>query len=164
MEVLLHGGPQLNGWRSLQIWEAILQAFALSPETYTLNQLRYDLRKIQSHGLLERVGKHYAYRLTRALEDLVDGEITLEDKIETVLDLIERVVAAQVDGGPVFLGELGPQHPGPGIGIIVLAEADALALEFTGDEVMTVDPVAGLEGEEGSDAQDHGVERTWSRR
>ena len=64
MEVLLHGGPQLNGWRSLQIWEAILQAFALSPETYTLNQLRYDLRKIQSHGLLERVGKHYAYRLT----------------------------------------------------------------------------------------------------
>jgi hypothetical protein len=36
----------------------------LSPQAYTLNQLRYDLRKMKGHGLLERVGKHYAYRLT----------------------------------------------------------------------------------------------------
>jgi hypothetical protein len=26
--------------------------------------LRYDLRKMKGHGLLERAGKHYAYRLT----------------------------------------------------------------------------------------------------
>lgn len=64
LEVLLHDGPQLNGWRTVQIREAIRTAFALSPETYTLNQLRYDLRKMKAHGLLERVGKHYAYRLT----------------------------------------------------------------------------------------------------
>lgn len=64
MEVLLHGGPQLNGWRTVQIWEALLTAFALSPQAYTLNQLRYDLRKMKGHGLLERVGRHYAYRLT----------------------------------------------------------------------------------------------------
>jgi hypothetical protein len=64
MEVLLHGGPQLGGWRTAQIWQAIRTAFALSPEAYTLNQLRYDLRKMKGHGLLERVGKHYAYRLT----------------------------------------------------------------------------------------------------
>lgn len=64
MEVLLHGGAQLSGWRTAQIWEAILTAFALSPQAYTLNQLRYDLRKMKGHGLLERVGKHYAYRLT----------------------------------------------------------------------------------------------------
>jgi hypothetical protein len=64
MEVLLHGGPQLGGWRTAQIWQAILTAFALSPELYTLNQLRYDLRKMKGHGLLERVGKSYAYRLT----------------------------------------------------------------------------------------------------
>jgi len=64
LEVLLHGGPQVNGWRTVQIWEALLTAFALSPQAYTLNQLRYDLRKIKGHGLLERVGKHYAYRLT----------------------------------------------------------------------------------------------------
>ena len=64
MEVLLHGGSQLNGWRTAQIWQAILTAFALTPQNYTLNQLRYDLRKMKGHGLLERVGKHYAYRLT----------------------------------------------------------------------------------------------------
>jgi hypothetical protein len=64
MEVLLHGGSQLNGWRSVQIWEAVRSAFALSPQAYTLNQLRYDLRKMKGHGLLQRVGQHYAYRLT----------------------------------------------------------------------------------------------------
>jgi hypothetical protein len=64
MEVLLHGGPQLNGWQTTQIWQAILTAFSLSPQAYTLNQLRYDLRKLKGHGLLERVGKRYAYRLT----------------------------------------------------------------------------------------------------
>jgi hypothetical protein len=42
--------------------------------------------------------------------------------------------------------------------IIVLAEAKALALELTSDEGMTVDPVAGLEGKKGADAQDHGAE------
>ena len=64
MEVLLHGGPQLAGWRTAQIWHAILTTFALSPKDYTLNQLRYDLRKMKGHGLLERVGKQYAYRIT----------------------------------------------------------------------------------------------------
>jgi hypothetical protein len=64
MEVLLHGGPQLAGWRTLQIWQALQSAFSLSPQDYTLNQLRYDLRKMKGHGLLERVDKHYAYRLT----------------------------------------------------------------------------------------------------
>jgi hypothetical protein len=64
MEVLLHGGSQLGAWRTAQIWDAILTAYALSPEAYTLTQLRYDLRKLKGHGLLERVGKNYAYRLT----------------------------------------------------------------------------------------------------
>jgi len=64
MEVLLHGGPQLAGWRTLQIWQALQSAFSLSPQDYTLTQLRYDLRKMKAHGLLERIDKHYAYRLT----------------------------------------------------------------------------------------------------
>jgi hypothetical protein len=64
MEVLLHGGSQLGSWRTAHIWEAILTAYDLSPEAYTLTQLRYDLRKLKGHGLLERVGKSYAYRLT----------------------------------------------------------------------------------------------------
>ena len=64
MEVLLHGGTQLNGWRSADIHQAILTSFGLSPDTYTLTQLRYDLRKMKAHGLLERNGKRYLYRLT----------------------------------------------------------------------------------------------------
>jgi hypothetical protein len=64
MEVLLHGGTQLNGWRSADIHQAILSSFGLSPDRYTLTQLRYDLRKMKAHGLLERNGKRYRYHLT----------------------------------------------------------------------------------------------------
>jgi hypothetical protein len=64
MEVLLHGGTQLNGWRSADIHQAILTAFGVSATAYTLTQLRYDLRKMKAHDLLERVGRTYCYRLT----------------------------------------------------------------------------------------------------
>ena len=64
MEVLLHGGPQLGGWRTAQIHTAILAAFGLTTGAYSLNQLRYDLRKLKGHGLLERDGRRYSYRLT----------------------------------------------------------------------------------------------------
>src|ERR1700736_986519 len=33
-------------------------------KAYGLNQLRYDLRKLKGHDLLERDGSRYAYRLT----------------------------------------------------------------------------------------------------
>lgn len=33
MEVLLHGGPQLAGWRTAQIYSAIQEAFGLTPDT-----------------------------------------------------------------------------------------------------------------------------------
>jgi len=64
MEVLLHGGPQLVGWRTAQIHTAILEAFGLTTDTYSLTQLRYDVRKMKAHGLLQREGRSYAYRLT----------------------------------------------------------------------------------------------------
>ena len=64
MEVLLHAGPQLHGWRTAHIHQAILQAFDLSPQAYSLTQLRYDLRKMKAHGLLQRPGRPYCYRLT----------------------------------------------------------------------------------------------------
>ncbi len=37
MEVLLHGGPQLGGWRMAQVHEAIRAAFDVSADAYTLN-------------------------------------------------------------------------------------------------------------------------------
>jgi len=64
MEVLLHRGTQLGGWRSAQIHHAILSTYHLTAENYTLTQLRYDLRKLKAHALLQRVGHRYAYQLT----------------------------------------------------------------------------------------------------
>jgi len=64
LEVLLHGGTTVGGWTAKQIHEAVLTAFGLSPAAYGLNQLRYDLRKLKGHGLLERDGRRYRYLLT----------------------------------------------------------------------------------------------------
>jgi hypothetical protein len=64
MEVLLHGGTSVGGWTAKQIHQAVLTTFELSANTYGLNQLRYDLRKLKGHGLLERDGRRYAYRLS----------------------------------------------------------------------------------------------------
>ncbi len=64
LEVLLHGGSNLSGWTAQQIHQTILTTFALAEKSYRLNQLRYDLRKLKGHALLQRDGKRYAYRLT----------------------------------------------------------------------------------------------------
>ena len=64
LEVLLHGGNTVAGWTAREIHQAVLASFQLSPKTYGLNQLRYDLRKLKGHGLLQRDGTRYAYRLT----------------------------------------------------------------------------------------------------
>jgi hypothetical protein len=64
MEVLLHGANTVGGWTASQIHQAVITTFQLSPRSYQLNQLRYDLRKLKGHGLLERDGRRYAYRLT----------------------------------------------------------------------------------------------------
>jgi len=64
LEALLHGGNTVGGWTAKQIHQAVLTTFGLSEKTYRLNQLRYDLRKLKGHGLLERDGSRYSYRLT----------------------------------------------------------------------------------------------------
>jgi len=64
MEVLLHGRMVVAGQRAAELHQAVLIRFELSAEQYGLNQLRYDLRKLRGHGLLERDGRRYAYRLT----------------------------------------------------------------------------------------------------
>jgi hypothetical protein len=64
MEVLLHSGTKIGGWRTADIHQALLTSFGLKPTTYTLTQLRYDIRKRKAHGPIERQGKRYAYRLT----------------------------------------------------------------------------------------------------
>ena len=64
LEVLLHGSTTVGGWTTATIHQVVLTTYALSSERYRLTQLRYDLRKLRAHGLLERHGRRYAYRLT----------------------------------------------------------------------------------------------------
>jgi hypothetical protein len=64
LEVLLHGSTTLRGWTTPALHQALLTTYALSAQTYRVTQLRYDLRKLKAHGLLQRHGRHYAYRLT----------------------------------------------------------------------------------------------------
>jgi len=62
METIMHAGTCLNGWSSAYIHKAVVETFEL-PE-YTITQLRYDLRKMKAHGLVERNGRQYSYVLT----------------------------------------------------------------------------------------------------
>jgi hypothetical protein len=64
LEVLLHGSTTVGGWTAQQMHQAVLESFHLSTEVYARQQLRYDLRKLKGHGLLQRDGRRYAYRLT----------------------------------------------------------------------------------------------------
>lgn len=64
MEVLLHVGTQLSGWSMERIHRTILARYELNSESYTITQLRYDMRKMKAHGLVQRHGKQYSYRLT----------------------------------------------------------------------------------------------------
>jgi hypothetical protein len=60
LEVLLHAGNNLGGWTAKQIHQVILESFHLSEKAYGLNQLRYDLRKLKGHRLLQRDRSRYA--------------------------------------------------------------------------------------------------------
>jgi hypothetical protein len=62
METFLHSGICIQGWTAAFLHEHIVNAYEL-PD-YTINQLRYDLRKMIAHGLVRRNGKHYSYLLT----------------------------------------------------------------------------------------------------
>jgi hypothetical protein len=64
LEVLLHAGTAIGAWSAQQIHAAVLERFELKPDLYTIHSLRYDLRKLKAHELLERETGRYAYRLT----------------------------------------------------------------------------------------------------
>jgi hypothetical protein len=65
LETLLQGaGGHLRRWTTAQLHHTILGAYDLKPKDYTLHQLRYDVRKLRLHGLIERMPRSYAYRFT----------------------------------------------------------------------------------------------------
>ncbi len=54
MEVLIHSSSSVSFWRTQDLHQALLKTFNLQPHTHTLTQLRYDLRKLKAHGLIQR--------------------------------------------------------------------------------------------------------------
>src|SRR3954447_26842913 len=120
--------------------------------------------------------------VARPLEQLVDGEVATEDQVEAVLDLLDGIVAAQVDRLPILTRELRSDEPCPVVqafaddigaqpvggrlqrfrivngqkGAVVLAKADALAKEFLLDIVMPVQIVRNLKRQKEPDTQGQG--------
>ena len=65
LEVLMQGASgHLRQWTTASLRQTILKDYGLKDKDYSLNQIRYDLRKLKLHGLIERIPKTYAYRLT----------------------------------------------------------------------------------------------------
>jgi hypothetical protein len=48
MQVLLHAGITVGGWRAQQLHEIIVTSFGLSDQRYRLNQSRYDARRLRA--------------------------------------------------------------------------------------------------------------------
>jgi hypothetical protein len=66
LEVLLQGaGGHLKVWTTAQLRHTVLDQCSLNQKDYTLNQIRYDLRKLRLHGLIERLPHRQAYRFTQ---------------------------------------------------------------------------------------------------
>lgn len=54
----------LGGWSAKELRSAILDTFELRSTQYSLSAIRYDLRKLRAHGLIERLPHTHRYRLT----------------------------------------------------------------------------------------------------
>src|ERR1700739_1199571 len=115
---------------------------------------------------------------------LWEGKVPFEEERGAICDLRDGIEARQLDPLALLDGEFGPEDQGPIVepfandvgaqfvgsglecsdvvnrqeGIVILAEADLLTIELLLDEVVAVEVICRLEGEEGSDAHHHGAE------
>ena len=64
MHVLMHSSYACTAWKTNDLYQSILASFSLSPSSYTIDQLRYDVRKLKAHGILQRIDHSYLYLLT----------------------------------------------------------------------------------------------------
>jgi len=88
MRILLHNGTLIRGLKTAGIHAALLETFSLTAADYTINQLRYDMRKMKAHGLIERDGKSRAWRFTQT-----------GVRVSTLLLLLHDHVIGPVAGG-----------------------------------------------------------------
>lgn len=65
LQVLLgRAAGALGGWSAKELRNVILDTFELKATQYSLSAIRYDLRKLRAHGLIERLPHTHRYRLT----------------------------------------------------------------------------------------------------
>ena len=57
LEVLLHAGTSIGGWSTKQIHAEVLERFNLNAGLYDIGSLRYDLRNLKGHGLIENASR-----------------------------------------------------------------------------------------------------------
>ena len=82
LEILLQGASgHLKRWTTAQLHQTVLEQCDLKEKDYTLNQIRYDLRKIRLHGLIERFPHSHAYRFTQRGQKLALLLIQLRKRI-----------------------------------------------------------------------------------
>ena len=121
-------------------------------------------------------------QLAGALKEVSNGEVALKDEVAAVLDLADGVEAREVHGFSLMLGEfrskqerpiveplsnqswaepIGSGLEGLGVGsshkgVVLFAELGSLAFQFYRDEVMAVEPIGGVKGQEGSHSEHQG--------
>jgi hypothetical protein len=88
MRIMIHNGALIRGLKVSEIHSAILERYKLSFSAYTVTQLRYDMRKMKAHGLVERDGNSRQWRLT-----------PLGLRISTLFLLLHDHVIGPVAGG-----------------------------------------------------------------
>ena len=86
-----------------------------------------DAGKLASDSPVETKAEHLRELVGReaeqsevagAFEEFMDGGVPSEDEVATVFDLLQGVMANEIDGGSVFLGKLRPYHPSPMIELL----------------------------------------------
>ena len=146
--------------------------FALKP---FLDALTEELRDFVSR-------QQQQSQFAGALKEVSDREVVLEDKVAAVLNLADGVEAMKVHRLSLVLREFRSQKESPvvepladelwakpigsglqslGVGnakksVVVFAKLDSATFQFYLDEVMTVEPISGVKGQEGSHSDDQG--------
>src|SRR5271154_3238777 len=114
----------------------------------------------------------------------MDGKVAAKDQVAAILDLLQRVVAAEIDGLAVLFGKLRSHHQGPILqagandlgaqsvggslqrfrvsyphkGVISFTKRHPGAAQLLFDEMVSVEVIGDGKGEKGPHAQSYGSE------
>jgi hypothetical protein len=98
LETWLHPGGFVNDWTTRQMHTRVVARHHLAGDEYRLSQLRYDLSKLRSKGLVERIGKTRRYRLTPI--GLKLGVLLVKLRIRLLGPLTSRICQPNTDATP----------------------------------------------------------------